>query len=147
MKINVIALFFLSIFPIVAYSNSQSFFYNKGELKVKLSNEDLGKTISDLKNADAEHIPHGMEGGSLFEAELVEKLPSDKFGQSNWLVKLNSVILPGDIRPGAAEIKLTSPKMTEGGINFLRNKKYKIFAVKIDGNFYTWKGLSVESGL
>jgi hypothetical protein len=115
------------------------FVFENGKLTVNPTEEEIKKTEATLRQADANHIPQGIEGGILFDGVILRRLPNDQFGQSVWLVKPSHFVFgKGAVR--SKTVELVSPSSDAGGVMLNRGKKYRIFSVNLSDKYYVWKG-------
>jgi hypothetical protein len=117
--------------------------FDGGRLSVKSSPEELVESRATLLHVDERHIPKSMDGGVLFDGEVIRQLPSDKFGQPIWLVKpLHFWRGKKEVRGGTIEV--VSPTTQAGGVVLSPSRKYRIFTVNLEGRFFIWKAVVVE---
>jgi hypothetical protein len=121
------------------------FIFDGGRLIVKSTPEELSEAKSMLARVDEKHIPDDMLGGVLFDGEVTERLPDDKFGQPAWLMKPTHFILGSD-KVRADGVSVISPRIEDGGVLLNSGAKYRIFTVNIEGRFYIWKAVVIELG-
>jgi hypothetical protein len=116
------------------------FVFDSGRLVVLLTPQELSETSSELLRADERHIPTSMEGGVLFDGQVLKQLPSDRYGQPRWLIKPLHFLLGREKVPDST-IEIISPKAEAGGVVLDAGAEYRIFTINLEGRFYAWKGV------
>jgi len=111
-----------------------------GRLSVSLTPDEIKEGRSELLAAADGRVPSNVQGGLLFDAQLIRREDDSVPGQSVWTLKSTHVLaeLPGAFKD--RQIQVVSPAPGNGGTGFHPGQLYRVFAAKFNGRFYVWDG-------
>lgn len=114
-----------------------------GRLSVSLTPDEIKEGRSELMAAADGRLPSNVQGGLLFDAQLIRRDDDSVPGQSIWTLKATHVLaeLPGAFKDG--QIQVVSPAPENGGTSFHEGQLYRVFSAKFNGRFYIWNGTVV----
>lgn len=94
-------------------------------------------------NSSDDMLP-SMKGGVLFDGE-VEVVADGAEGSTTATLKVVRVIA-GPFAEGD-HVRVQTPSVERGGVNFVQGRRFRVFAVELDGELRTWSSTgTVEIG-
>lgn len=118
-------------------SGELNFYFSKnGVIRTDSRSEEISSARSTLTNFDAKQPkPKGMEGGILFDG-IVESLVMDN--EKNWSIRVIVDQWLFSDKTDGKRITIVTPPLESGGIMFRAGKRYRIYAVELNGIYQTW---------
>lgn len=107
-------------------------------LIANLSSEEIQQSKSELVDVTKAGVPASMQGGLVFDAYLIRRNNDKVPGQVAWTLR-ETRIYAGQARAFKHDqIQVISPAIQAGGAEFIRGRKYRVFAVELHGRPYVW---------
>ena len=113
-------------------------------LTVNLNAEEIRQSKSELISVTKGNVPPSMQGGVVFNAYLINRENDKVPGQAVWTLQVTQIYAGKVSAFKGNKIEVVSPGEQAGGIIFLRNRRYRIFAVELHGRLYVWDATVVQ---
>ena len=128
----------LTLALIACASKLPDFYFSKGGVvRVTASAHDVENARQELlRVTSSATIQSGMDGGVLFEG-VARSLVVDAESNKKIVFGVEKVIF-GLPDPSPEELEVVSPPVEYGGIDFREGRRYRIYAVKLEGRYQTW---------
>jgi len=85
-----------------------------------------------------------MQGGLVFDAYLIRRKNDRVPGQAIWILQATQIYAGKSIASRDKRFEVVSPGMQAGGVVFLRDRRYRVFAVELHGRLYIWDATVVQ---
>lgn len=113
-------------------------------LTANLNHAEIQQSKSELIDVTKGNVPASMQGGFVFDAYLIRREDDRVPDQAVWTLRATRIYAGKVASFRNDKIDVVSPGTQAGGVVFLRNRRYRVFAVELHGRLYVWNATVVQ---